>query len=653
MAASIRERVDGLSLSLKIGLIVATLVVISLGLTAAVIGLQSSRSAEAAAMELAGASSREAASALRARIGANLMAVQSLAEAMAVTRGAERALQRDQVNDLVQAALVSAPDFIGAAVTWEPNALDGRDAEFVDQKPAYDASGRHMPYWTRAPGGGFAVEPIVFSAQPGANDWYDIPKRTKLPHFTEPYVYPVQGKDVLMATLGVPILLKGEFRGLASADFALSHLVKLLAEMATMDQGALYLLSNGGMYASHTEAERIGKPAEGLPKEALAAVAAGKRHSYTDEAGFVHVFEPVRIHDQIAPWSVQMRFPRAVATASSTQLVRYALLTAVVCAVATLLLLLAALRRLMKPLRELSHAMAELSSGDADLSVRLKARGRNELAEIAEGFNGFVANVNEALLQIREASGSVQVAATEIATGNADLSNRTEQTAANLQRTASSMEELAATVGHTAGAAQQAAQLAQDASAVAQRGGTQVGEVVQTMEGIQASSRRIADIIGTIDGIAFQTNILALNAAVEAARAGEQGRGFAVVAGEVRLLAQRSAEAAKEIKTLIQASVEGVEAGSGLVARTGSTMQEAVQAAQRVSALVDGISTATAEQSDGIREVNGAVTQLDQMTQQNAALVEQSSAAAQSLREQADALSAVVRRFRLAESDRP
>ncbi len=649
MAVRLRERVDALSLSLKIGLIVAALVVISLSLTAAVIGLQSSRSAEAAAMELAGASSREAASTLRARIGANLMAVQTLAESMAGTRGAERALQRDQVNDLVLATLRSAPDFIGAAVTWEPDALDGRDAEFAGQKPAYDASGRHMPYWTRAPGGGFAVEPIVFSDQPGANDWYEIPKRSRQPHFTEPYVYPVQGKDVTMATLGVPILIDGQFRGLASADFALTELVKLLAGLATLEQGELYLLSNGGIYASHTDASRIGKAAEGLPAEALAAVAAGRSYRYSDADGFVHVFEPMRIHEQIAPWSVQMRFPRAVATASSTQLVRYALLTAVVCAIATLLLLLAALRKLMQPLRDLSHAMADLSSGDADLSVRLQARGRNELAEIAEGFNGFVAKVNDALLQIREASGSVQLAASEIATGNADLSNRTEQTAANLQRTASSMEELAATVGHTAGSAQQAAQLAQAASEVAQRGGAQVGEVVQTMDGIQASSRRIADIIGTIDGIAFQTNILALNAAVEAARAGEQGRGFAVVAGEVRLLAQRSAEAAKEIKTLIQTSVDGVEAGSGLVARTGSTMQEAVQAALRVSTLVDGISTATAEQSDGIREVNGAVAQLDQMTQQNAALVEQSSAAAQSLREQADALSAVVRRFRLAE----
>jgi methyl-accepting chemotaxis protein len=250
--------------------------------------------------------------------------------------------------------------------------------------------------------------------------------------------------------------------------------------------------------------------------------------------------------------------------------------------------------------------------------------------------------------QVRESSESIEVASTEVATGNVDLSQRTELAAGNLQRTASSMEQLTATVRQSADSARTANQLASSAAEVAV-----VSQVVSTMDEIDASSKKIADIIGVIDGIAFQTNILALNAAVEAARAGEQGRGFAVVAGEVRNLAQRSAEAAREIKTLIGASVGRVESGARLVQDAGATMTEIVASVQRVTDIIGEISAAASEQSQGIGAINGAVTELDRMTQQNAALVEESAAAAESLKEQAKRLAAVVSKFRLAEEASP
>jgi len=256
--------------------------------------------------------------------------------------------------------------------------------------------------------------------------------------------------------------------------------------------------------------------------------------------------------------------------------------------------------------------------------------------------------VQQTLLQVRASAGSVTTASDEIASGNHDLSSRTEQAASSLQQTASAMEQLTATVRNSAESARQANQLAASAAEVAQRGGSVVSQVVSTMDEINASSKKIADIIGVIDGIAFQTNILALNAAVEAARAGEQGRGFAVVASEVRSLAQRSAEAAKEIKGLIGASVERVEAGSKLVADAGQTMGEIVGSVKRVSDVIGEITIASGEQSDGIGQVNTAVTQLDQMTQQNAALVEESTAAAESLRTQAQRLAQALAGFRLA-----
>ncbi len=249
--------------------------------------------------------------------------------------------------------------------------------------------------------------------------------------------------------------------------------------------------------------------------------------------------------------------------------------------------------------------------------------------------------------QVRNASDSIVTGSTEIATGARDLSMRTEQQASALQQTAATMDELSSTVRHNADNAQQANQLAQGASGVAQQGGEAVSQVVTTMRGINESSRRIADIIGVIDSIAFQTNILALNAAVEAARAGDQGRGFAVVAGEVRSLAQRSANAAREIKTLITDSVTQVEAGSALVERAGRTMEEVVASIRRVTDIVGEISAASSEQSNGVSQVGIAVNQMDDATQQNAALVEESSAAARSLQQQAQDLFDAVSIFKL------
>ncbi len=274
-------------------------------------------------------------------------------------------------------------------------------------------------------------------------------------------------------------------------------------------------------------------------------------------------------------------------------------------------------------------------------------QGDDEVGEFVAALDRMRSEMANVVSTVRRNSDSVATASSQIAQGNQDLSGRTEQQASSLQQTASSMEELGSTVRQNADNARQANQLAQGASSVAARGGEVVSQVVDTMKGINESSRKIADIISVIDGIAFQTNILALNAAVEAARAGEQGRGFAVVAGEVRNLAQRSAEAAKEIKSLINTSVERVEQGTGLVDQAGSTMQEIVASIKRVSDIIGEISAASAEQSSGVAQVGDAVTQMDQATQQNAALVEQSAAAAESPKQQAQQLVQAVAVFKV------
>ncbi|MFD1838931.1 methyl-accepting chemotaxis protein [Paracidovorax cattleyae] len=296
-------------------------------------------------------------------------------------------------------------------------------------------------------------------------------------------------------------------------------------------------------------------------------------------------------------------------------------------------------------LGKLSALLQAIAAGD--LTARMDGEFHGVFATMRDDANATADQLTGIVGRIQTAAVSINAAASEIAAGNDDLSRRTEQQAASLEETAASMEELTSTVKQNAEHARQANQLASGAAAVASQGGDVVGQVVTTMNGIEASSKKIADIIGVIDGIAFQTNILALNAAVEAARAGEQGRGFAVVASEVRTLAQRSANAAKEIKTLIDDSVTRVAEGSALVDRAGSTMQEIVTSVQRVTDIMGEISAASQEQSAGIEQVNQTVMQMDETTQQNAALVEEATAAARSMEEQAFGLSQAVALFKL------
>ncbi|CAB5723788.1 Aspartate chemoreceptor protein [Delftia tsuruhatensis] len=315
---------------------------------------------------------------------------------------------------------------------------------------------------------------------------------------------------------------------------------------------------------------------------------------------------------------------------------------------AVLLAVLAGLwltRSIRVPLAQAVDAADRVAGGDLGATIRVDRQ--DETGLLLGALQRMQASLAQTVRVVRQNAEGVASASAQIASGNADLSSRTEEQASALEQTAASMEQLGSTVRQNADNARQANQLALNASSVARRGGEVVAQAVETMKGINDSSRRIGDIIGVIDGIAFQTNILALNAAVEAARAGEQGRGFAVVAGEVRSLAQRSAEAAKEIKALITASVERVEQGSELVDRAGTTMTEVVAAIGRVTDIMGEISSASTEQSSGVAQVSEAVTQMDQTTQQNAALVEESAAAAASLRKQAQDLVEAVAVFQL------
>ncbi|MGK5081211.1 methyl-accepting chemotaxis protein [Janthinobacterium sp. HLX7-2] len=505
---------------------------------------------------------------------------------------------------------------------------------------------------------GFADKHAVFSQErqraadydPTARPWYKQAAEAGAAIITPPYIGASTGKLVL--TFAEPLGGKGSVTGVLAADVMMDAVVQNVASIKPTPASYGFLVDGGGKIIAHPDGKLTLKPlAEldaGLSAQALANIeksAAGAAIRLDGRDGILHVSKVPG-----SDWLLATVLDRAEATQALSAMLRASALTALLVLVLAATVLSALVARALRRLGLVRDAMEAIATGDGDLTSRLDAVGTDELAQIAKAFNLFVEKIASVLVQIRSISTLVRSESADIAAGNADLSSRTEAQAGALEETASSMDELTSTVKQNAQNAQVANELAVSASEVAAKGGRVVQQVVGTMAGIQESSRKIVDIIGVIDGIAFQTNILALNAAVEAARAGEQGRGFAVVASEVRNLAQRSAGAAKEIKELIGDSVEKVGAGGKLVDEAGQTMEQVVASVRQLASIMSEITVASREQSAGIGEINTAVTHMDAMTQQNAALVEQAAAAAESLQEQAVDLAQAVGMFRLGDA---
>ncbi len=480
---------------------------------------------------------------------------------------------------------------------------------------------------------------------PTSRPWYQKAASAGGMVLTEPYVDAASKK--LVITLANAIKDGGTLKAVAALDVFMDGIATNVASIRPTPGTFGFLANKSGRIMVHEDVTLVLKPVTDIApgfSAGLATLASGGLTSMRigDQDRLVHV-EPVKGTD----WYLVVALHQGEAMAGISAMTTSSLISGVVVALVVVLVLAALLSVLLRRMMALRDAMTNIGSGNGDLTQRLAADGKDELAAIGAGYNRFVEKIHDVLAQVRSNAELVALASAEIAQGNNDLSARTEQQAAALQQTSASMSELGSTVNQNADSARQANQLAMTASTVAVKGGEVVGQVVQTMKGINESSRRIADIISVIDGIAFQTNILALNAAVEAARAGEQGRGFAVVASEVRSLAGRSAEAAKEIKALITASVDKVEEGTVLVDKAGETMTEVVSSIRRVTDIMGEISAASNEQSLGVSQVGEAIGQMDQATQQNAALVEQMAAAASSLKSQANDLVQAVSVFKL------
>ncbi|WDD92335.1 methyl-accepting chemotaxis protein [Burkholderia sp. FERM BP-3421] len=483
---------------------------------------------------------------------------------------------------------------------------------------------------------------------PTGRPWYRQAADAGKPIVTPPYVDVGTGK--LVVAFAVPVVRDGAVKAVVSGDVAMDSVIANVKAIHPTPASFGMLIDSSGHIVAHPDSKLTLKPVADFAPDlknvnlaSLASADAPLEVKVGDETKLVRAL-PITGTD----WYAIVALDRAEATAGTKLMLTTEIVSMIVIAVLASLIVGAITATAFRRLSMVRQAMAAIGSGSGDLTQRLPADGRDEVSDIARSFNAFIDKLHDVMVQIRDASESVRTAANEIAAGNLDLSSRTESAAASLEQTAASMEEITATVGQSASAAGQADERAAAASKIASHGGVVVADVIATMEKIEGASSRIGDIIGVIDGIAFQTNILALNAAVEAARAGEQGRGFAVVAAEVRSLAQRSAQAAREVKVLVESTVESVGAGSSQVRQAGQTMNEIVTNVSNVTTIISEITHAANEQTRGIQEVNRAVTQLDEMVQQNAALVEQSTAAAAALQTQANALATTVGQFRVA-----
>ena len=489
---------------------------------------------------------------------------------------------------------------------------------------------------------------------PRQRPWYQGAVNAQDTIITAPYVDAQTGG--LIITFARPFYQNGELAAVVGADITIADVIDIVASISPTPSSFGFLTTNDGTLVAHPDESLTLEPSSVLsdaltPSDLTRIVQADSPQPLALQGS-----DKLLMGSAVggnSGWQLVVALDEAEATADLRAIATTSIVTLLIVAAITAVVFGLLLSLLLRRLLGVRNAMDNIASGEGDLTQRLPEEGNDEVTQIASAFNRFVNKMEHVLIDVRTSSESVHHAANEIAMGGQDLSRRTDNAASSLQQTSASVEQITSTVQHTAASAQEANKLSHAATEVAKEGGQVVSNVVTTMEDISDASNKIGEIVTLMNSIAFQTNLLALNASVEAARAGEHGRGFAVVAEEVRKLAGRSIHAANDIQKLIEDSQAKVNNGTSLVRNAGSTMKDIVDHITRVTDVLEEINAATSEQSDGIKQVNIAVAELDRMTQENAAMVEESTTAAEQLKEQADRLTGTISSFKLSNAASP
>ncbi len=558
---------------------------------------------------------------------------------------------------ILEGVLKENPAFLGTYTCWEPNALDGRDGAYANTT-GHDRTGRFIPYYNRG-SGRIVLESLVDYELAGDGDYYQIPKKTLSEAIIDPYTYTIAGKDTLITSLVVPIIVEGKFLGIAGIDIALSDIQNVVTKIKPYETGVAAVFSNNGTIVGHYDQSRLGKQMRETEREmsgehtdVLAdTIRKGEGYNYTvfsAEMGtdIYIISSPFNVGNAKTPWSISIALPmdRVLEEVNRMKIFSFIMvITAITFLVFIIIFIARSISRPLESAVKHAEAMAELDLSK-DVSDEFLNR-KDEIGILSNAFQVLGTTLRETIVGIIKTSQQVATATEQIGQDNENLSQRTSEQASSLEEIAATIEESNATTKQNSDNAIEASKLTQNTLVLAENGGVVVEEAVKSIGEINASSARIADIISMINEIAFQTNLLALNAAVEAARAGDQGRGFAVVAGEVRNLAQRSGEAAKEIGVLIKDSVDKIGNGTDLVNKSGEALREIIQAVKQVNNIVSEMAAASDEQRRGIEQINTAVTEMDNMTQQNAALVEETASASEEMSSQAQELLSMVQRF--------
>lgn len=634
-----------------------------------------------------------------------------------------RVPSRDALGEMTMQMLRTRSDLVGMALAFEPNALGGDDDLYLGH-PYGDETGRFVPYFVPDPAGEITMELLDMSPEAGIGEWYDRPIHENRTLITPPYNYPVQGRDVLMATISGTVRIDGQAIGILAADMALDRIAARIGELRPFGNGRVYLVGGNNLWVAHHDAARLGQEVAPQEQAFLSGAMTGQIY-YVELAGTetMVLTDTVRFPGIDETWTLIMTVPRATVFANVTTTRNNAALTAAGLMAITMLVVWFGAQFISHPILRMTQVMEQLSQGKLETEIPYAGRGdeigamsaavavfrentaearrleaettaaraereaqvRTEaarqqrvvseigagLARLSEGnlsepiespaqnpfpaeaealrlsYNEVLERLSKVMTRIAGVAAAVRSGSDEINTAASEISRRAESQAATLEESAAALNELTESVRSTAERSGAAEAASRDAREGARSGVNTIKEAVEAMRRIEASSEQITRIIGAIDDIAFQTNLLALNAGIEAARAGEAGRGFAVVASEVRGLAQRASESAREIKGLIQESATQVESGSTLVQRSGSSFEELLARATEVAGLIGEIAVAAAEQASGLDQINTGVTELDSVTQQNAAVAEETTAATISLTQKSEELLHALAEFRL------